>query len=320
MRTRLLVCLFTGMLLLSLLSPVPTYAARTMLIQAAFNPTQLDQGVSVSIAGRVFDLSNLSIPNAVVSIQVNNPQRTSIHVAVAYSDSAGVFRDSFLIAANSPGGNYTTYLVADKPGYDTSRLTLTLAYSTPDFSIDSSVSQLSVQQGESASITLTILSLREFNNPVNLTVLDRPTGATIQFSPTTIVPSATARITVSVSNFAPVGNFTITVVGISGSLSHQTTIHLAITPGLLQPYNLAAIGIVAACLVVMASALRIRKRRTRKEEAVEELIRSAQADSGYVATARVIARLEELRALGKVNESTYQRLKKDYEKRLEKSK
>jgi len=55
-------------------------------------------------------------------------------------------------------------------------------------------------------------------------------------------------------------------------------------------------------------------------EVVEELLRSAEADTGYVATARVIARLEELRAMGKVDESTYQRLRKEYEKRLERSK
>ena len=57
-----------------------------------------------------------------------------------------------------------------------------------------------------------------------------------------------------------------------------------------------------------------------RKAVLEELLQQASADTGYVATARVIARLEELRALGKVDEDTYQRLRSDYEKRLEKSK
>jgi len=63
-----------------------------------------------------------------------------------------------------------------------------------------------------------------------------------------------------------------------------------------------------------------RQRRSHKRAAIEELLKASQADMGYVSTARVIARLEELRATNQVDESTYQRLKREYEKRLEKSK
>ena len=48
-------------------------------------------------------------------------------------------------------------------------------------------------------------------------------------------------------------------------------------------------------------------------------MKATEADKGYVATARVIARLEELRATDQIDESTYQKLKREYEKRLEKS-
>jgi len=320
MRTRFLVGLLGGILLLTLASPVPIFAAKKMLMQAAFNPTQTDRGVSVAITGRIFEPNNASIPNAVISIQVNNPQGTSIHVAIAYSDLTGFFKDTFLIAEDSPGGNYTTYLVVDKPGYDTARLTLTLTYSTPDFSIQSSTSGLFLQQGQSGTLILTVLSIRQFNQAVNLTVLDRPAGVNFQFSPPSIVPSGTAIVTVSVSNSAPVGNYTITLLGVSGSLSHKTSFQLSIKPGLLQPSNIFILTVVAVILVVLSAFLRLRSRRARRAAALEELIRSAEADTGYVATARVIARLEELRAMGKVDESTYQGLKRDYEKRLEKSK
>jgi hypothetical protein len=319
LRTRFLLGILVAVLFLSLASPIQVFAAKKMFMQAVFDPTQTDQGVSVAINGRIFEFNNASVSNAVVSIQVNNPQGTSIHVAIAYSDFTGVFKDSFSIAGNSPGGNYTTYLVADKPGYDTARLTLTLTYLTPDFSIQPSTSNLSLQQGESGSLILTVLSIRRFNQPVNITALDHPAGVNLQFNPSSIIPSGTTTVTVFVSNSAPVGNYTITLLGLSGSLSHKTSFQLNIKLGLFQPSNIF-IGIMAAVVIVVAMFLRARSRRARRVAALEELVRSAEADSGYVATARVIARLEELRAMGKVDESTYQRLKKDYEKRLEKSK
>ena len=107
----------------------PFTGPREMMIQASFNPVQTDQGYDVVISGRVFDaISNQSVPNAVLSIQVIDPQGTSVHVAIAYSTQNGLYQDSFLLSSTSLGGNYTAFLVADKPGYDTAHLTLTLPF------------------------------------------------------------------------------------------------------------------------------------------------------------------------------------------------
>lgn len=292
-----------------------------MQIQASFNPTQTDRGILVAISGRVFELNNLSVSNAVISIQVNNPQGTSILVAIKYTNPLGVFEDTFLLAPNSPGGNYTTFLVADKPGYDTARLMLTFTYSTPDFSIESSASKLSLQQGQTGSLTVTILSLRNFNQRVNLTVIDPPTGVTLQFNPPSIIPSGTATVNVVVSNAAQVGNYTVTLLAVSGSSSHKASFQLKVSPGPLQANFMLLTGAGSGLILLGAVGLMLRSRgrRRRREAVLEELLKQASADTGYVATARVIARLEELRAMGKVDEDTYQRLRKEYEKRLEKS-
>ena len=289
-----------------------------MFMQATLNPTQTQQGVSVVISGRVFDAGG-PISNAVVSVQVTNPQATSIHLAVAYSAPDGTFQDNFVIPLNSPGGNYTTYLVADKPGYDTARVTLGFNYSSPDFTLQTSISQLSLRQGDAGEFTLTLLSIRGFNQPVNLTALNLPSGVTLQFSPPSVSPSGSTRVTVAVSETAPMGNFTITLLGVSGAAIHTATFQLLITRG---PIGLVYVGlpIIAAILILLTITLQRRRKRSRKRAAVEELLRAGQADEGYVATARVIARLEELRATKQVDESTYQKLKNEYEKRLEKSK
>jgi hypothetical protein len=307
-------------ILLILTSASPLLAQRSMLIQASLNPTQTDRGVSVIIIGRVFETYNQSVANAVISVQVNNPQGTSIHVAIAYSNLAGIFQDSFQISPNSPGGNYTVFLVADKPGYNTAHQNLVFAYSSPDFSVEASLAALSIQQGQSASLTLTFLSLRGFNEAVNLTAIDAPAGVTFQFNPGSVVPSGSASVTVLVSNAVHAGNYTISLLAVSGSLSHKVPLQLTVTPGPpTRSWLMAAIaGMAIVIMVAVAVVLRSRT-RSRREEVLDELLKQASADTGYVATARVIARLEELRAMGKVDESTYESLRKEYEKRLERS-
>jgi hypothetical protein len=301
------------------MAPPLAFANKTMLMQATLNPTQTQQGVSVVIVGKVFETNGTAVSNAIVSIQVTNPEATSIHLAVAYSTSDGSFQDSFLIPLNSPGGNYTAYLVADKPGYDTARLTLGFSYSSPDFSLQPSMSELSVRQGDVKSLTLTLLSIRGFNEVVNLTALDVPSGVTLQFSPATVRPSGTTKLTVAVSETAAVGNFTITLLGVSGQTVHTTSFQLLISAGPIQIVYVT-LPVAAAILILFAVTMRRRRKRSRKRAAVEELLRASEADKGYVATARVVARLEELRATNQVDEATYQKLKKEYEKRLEKSK
>jgi hypothetical protein len=299
--------------------PAPVFAAKSMLIQAALNPTVTEQGVTVAITGRVFDTANSSIPNAVVSIQVNNPQGTSVHLAVAYSDPNGLFQDTFFIALNSPGGNYTAFLVADKPGYDTAHLTLVFTYASPDFSIQISTSQLSLRQGETGMTQVTVLSLRGFSTLVNLTALEQSTGLSVQFNPASVVPGGTATVSVAVSSFAAVGNYTITLLAVSGSINHKVTLQVNVIPGPIQAIYFL-IPVAALVLVAVLVVVRYRRKHRRREAALEELIRQASTDTGYVATARAIARLEELRAMSRVDEATYLRLRKEYEKRLEKSK
>ena len=158
MRTPFLYGVLIVLLLIVLASPATVLAARKMLILTSINPTQTDQGVSVIISGRVVDPVNESIPNAVISVQVNNPQNSSLHVAIAYTDNDGAFRDPFVVPQNSPAGNYTVYLAAEKPGYDTARQTLVFTISSPDFSIVASTSTLTVTQGQTGQAAVTVFA------------------------------------------------------------------------------------------------------------------------------------------------------------------
>ena len=273
----------------------------------------------MAITGKIFDTAGVPVSNAIVSIQVTNPQATSVHLAVAYSEPNGTFQDNFVIPSNSPGGNYTAYLVADKPGYDTARVTLGFSFASPDFTLQLSKSELSLRQGDVGNLVITLLSVRGFKAPVNITAIDVPSGVTLQFSAPVVTPSNSTQVTIAVSQTAEVGNFTITFLAVSAGTIHTAPFQLIVTSGPIQSVYIA-VSAMAAILVVVAVMTLRRRRRSQKRAAVEELLRASEADKGYVATARVIARLEELRAAGQVDESTYQKLKREYERRLEKSK
>jgi hypothetical protein len=312
---------FIVLLLLAVASPHVVFAAKQMRIQASVNPTQSDLGIQVLISGRVSEPDNLSVSNAVVSIQVNNPDGTSIHVAIAYTNTVGVFQDSFLLESNSPAGNYTAFLVADKPGYDTTNVALHFTILSPDFSIESKVTALTLQQGQNRSFTITILALRGFNQRVNVTAIDPPPGVTLLFSPSSVIPSGSTTAIVLVSTTVQVGNYTVAILAVSGGLNHRMSFQLNVTSGPVStwPTLPIAAGLMLVLLGALGLVLHSRRQRRKREAALEELLKQASADSGYVATARVLARLEELRGMDKVDEGTYQRLKKEYEKRLERS-
>ena len=82
--------------------------------------------------------------------------------------------------------------------------------------------------------------------------------------------------------------------------------------GTLYPIFLVIISIVAISIVLVV--FRIRKQKQ------EQVTLEPGRDRNYLAIARALARIEELRAAEKLDEETYRRLKKEYESKLEKAK
>jgi len=141
----------------------------------------------------------------------------------------------------------------------------------------------------------------------------------LQFNPASVTPTGNTEVTVTISETAAVGNFTVTLLGVSGTRIRTASFLLLITPAPIQAIYVA-FPAAGAVLIVLAVTLQRRRKRSGRRAAVEELLRASEADKGYVATAGLIARLEELRATNRVDESTYQKLKREYEKRLQTSK
>src|SRR5262249_42258610 len=104
---------------------------------------------------------------------------------------------------------------------------------SPDFSISASPASQTVTAGGSASYTTTIGALSGFAGTVNLSISGLPGGGTARFYSTAGAGAWRGPLTMATSATTPAGNYTLTMTGTSGTLTHSTTVVLvvnAVTP------------------------------------------------------------------------------------------
>jgi uncharacterized membrane protein len=127
-------------------------------------------------------------------------------------------------------GSYTL-TITGVSGTLTHTTMVTLVVTPPDFTLIASPASQTVTQGGSTSYGVTISPTGGFSAQVTLSVSGLPNGATGSFSPNPATVSSTLSVTTSTST--PAGTSTITLTGISGGLTHTTTVSLTVArPGI----------------------------------------------------------------------------------------
>src|SRR5205823_11254709 len=84
-----------------------------------------------------------------------------------------------------------------------------------------------VTQGSSTSYGVTISPTGGFTGQATLSVSGLPTGANGSFTPNPATASSTLSVTTSTST--PTGTYTLTITGVSGALTHTTTVALVVS-------------------------------------------------------------------------------------------
>jgi glucose/arabinose dehydrogenase len=181
---------------------------------------------------------------------------------------------TFYAAGNHADGNGNS---------DGDEIYFTFATSAPaaaagDFSLNVAPATQTVLPGASGAYVVTVTPSNNFTGTVNLSVAGLPAGASASFDPASVqITDASARsstLNVTVTNAAPLGNFTLTVTGASGSLQRTATAALVTGPsmldaglgvrkllgGLNQPIGLAVIGANDFLVLEKASGKVIRQR------------------------------------------------------------
>jgi len=119
--------------------------------------------------------------------------------------------------------------------------TATAGLVVTDFTLGATPSSQSVVVGGTASYTVSMTALNGFSGGVNLSICGGvPAGATSTFTPASITGSGSSTLTITTSAATPVGTYTICISGVSGSLTHTTSVSLTVGSAPAGDFTLSA--------------------------------------------------------------------------------
>ena len=148
-------------------------------------------------------------------------------VTAAFSPSSTTGNSTLTITAGSTAaaGTYPV-MVTGVSGALTSRVTINLSVTVPDFSVAFAPASLTLPQAQSVLGSLTILSQNGFNGAVTLTATGLPSGVTASFG--AMSSSGAVPVTFMATGAAGTGSFTVVVHAVSGSLTHTASLTLTV--------------------------------------------------------------------------------------------
>jgi hypothetical protein len=141
---------------------------------------------------------------------------------------------SITTSSSTPAGTYTV-TIAGASGTLSHSTTVTMIVPPPDFSITAAPNSKTVTQGGSTSYTANVSAANGFAGTVSLSVSGLPSGASATFNPGSISGSGSSTLSISTTSTASTGSFTLTITGVSGSLTHSSTVSLTINPSTNLP-------------------------------------------------------------------------------------
>ncbi|MGC8850081.1 MAG: hypothetical protein ACP5K1_02120 [Candidatus Bathyarchaeia archaeon] len=263
------------------------------------------------------------VPDALISIQLNDPHGGSIHIALTYSNDTGYFYDEFTLRGEIITGNYTLYLTASKVGYVDATVNIPFTLYS-DFNLMISPKFLELEPGGLGNCT--IEAVPGYPEEISLRIVSHPRFLGYRLNPTYINPGGHAILYLNASRDAAPGRYDIIIAGIADGKVREANFTLVVVEA-EQPSNAASnmnsgmpeassfyymlregrhyVILVLALSSIIISVLFIRFRHKRKG-----------VDLSYMSAARAIAKIEELKAMGKIDDETYERLKREYESKL----
>src|SRR5712692_1645024 len=193
------------------LSALPTSLT---FLQGASGSTTITINPLNGFSGNV-NLTVSGLPSGVSASFGTNPATTSSLLTLSATGTAttGTFTVTVAGASGSLGSTVTITLTVNPAG---------------DYTLSASPSSLSVIQGTNGTSTITVTPQNGFNGSVSLSASGLPSGVTASFNPSST--ASTSTLTLTASNTAALGTFSVTVTGVSGGLSHTTSLSLTVTP------------------------------------------------------------------------------------------
>jgi subtilase family serine protease len=148
---------------------------------------------------------------------------------------SGTSKMTMTVASSTPTGKYTITVTGTSGSYTSSTnvsLTVTAAGGAGNFTISASPAGILVYIGSCSTATITTTISGSFNSPITLTASGQGRTQSVRFSPDPIAApgSGTSTMTVCASPNAQIGLHTITITGKGGGVTHTTTVTIGVIP------------------------------------------------------------------------------------------
>jgi subtilase family serine protease len=177
----------------------------TTAVSGGFN-----SAIALSATGQP---TGVTVSFSPTSIAAPGSGTSTMTIAVASTTAAGTYP----ITVTGTGGSVT----------QTATVTLTVTtVAAGNFTLSASPTSLTITRSSHGTTTITITPSNGFTGSVTLSASGLGTGVTASFSPNPA--TGTSTLTLTASSSATTGTRTVTVTGVSGSLSHTTTISLRV--------------------------------------------------------------------------------------------
>ncbi len=247
------------------------------------NPSSLTipQGSNDNSTVTVASLGNFAGPITLSAAPSPSGPTTIFSVNPVMVPAAGTATSKLTIsipAATSPGSYSVTVTGKNSTVTHTASVSLTVTSSaSPDFTVSSNPTSLTIAQGSSGTSTITVTSINGFSGTVNLAAAVSPTGPQVSVSPTSVIlsfgGSPTSSLTVSATSsglYSPAvstGSYTVTVTGTGSSLSRSASVSLTVgstsspPPGVGSLPTSLIIGVIVAAVAAVAVAIYIIRRK-----------------------------------------------------------
>ncbi len=159
------------------------------------------------------NLSASGLPSGVTASFIPNPAITTSALTLSAGSAAAT--GTFTVTITGTSGTLT----------HTTSVSLTVTPG-PNFSLSASPGSLTVRRGGTANSTITIAALNGFASSVNFSAAGLPKGVTATFAPNPATGSS--MVTFSATTKASIGSANVTIMGVSGSLTHSVKIALTV--------------------------------------------------------------------------------------------
>jgi subtilase family serine protease len=152
----------------------------------------------------------------------------SLNPASVAAPGAGTSVVSIVVASTTAAGTYPITITGTGGGI-THTANISLTVTTPaagNFSLSASPTSVTITRSSHGTSTITITPSNGFSGSVTLSAGGLGSGVTAAFSPNPATGAST--LTLTATSTATTGTRTVTITGVSGSLSHTTTISLRV--------------------------------------------------------------------------------------------